>query len=252
MQILKIGGSVLTKKHGYMEPDEVNISRLAQTIAIVWRKGVHDFVLIHGAGSFGHAPVLAHCIEDGVKTDKDLMGYADTHAACAYLSQMVVDAIIKNGVPAVSIPPAAIIRQRKKRIVKFDEEIVMRYLKAGFLPVLYGDMVLDDSIKGSVCSGDQISAYLGKKAKKIIMGTNVDGILVEGKVVQKIDKKNFADVMKHVRSSAGAPDVTGGMEGKIKELTKLKAPVYVVNASKVDRVEALLTNRKTICTEIKM
>lgn len=251
MQILKIGGSVLTKKHGYMEPDEVNISRLAQTIALVWRKGVRDFILIHGAGSFGHAPVLAHGIEDGIKSDKDRMGYADTHAACAYLSQMVVDAIIKNGVPAVSIPPAAIIKQRKKRIVKFDEEIISNYLKSGFLPVLYGDMVLDDSLKGSVCSGDQISAYLGKKAGKIIMGTNVDGILVEGKVVPKIDKKNFTEVMKHIRSSAGAPDVTGGMEGKIKELTKLKAPVYIVNASKIDRVEALLTNRKTICTEIK-
>ncbi len=252
MQILKIGGSVLTKKHGYMEPDEVNISRLAQMISIVWKKGVHDFILIHGAGSFGHAPVLAHRIENGLTNDRDRLGYADTHAACAYLSQMVVDAIIKNGVPAVSISPSAIIRQRKKRIIKFDEDIVLRYVKAGFLPVLYGDIVLDDSIKGSVCSGDQISAYLGKNAKRIIMGTNVDGILVEGKVVQKIDKKNLAEVMKHIKSSAGAPDVTGGMEGKIKELTKLKIPIYVVNASKVDRVEALLTNRKTICTEIKM
>ncbi|MFA6530523.1 MAG: isopentenyl phosphate kinase [Candidatus Micrarchaeia archaeon] len=251
MQILKLGGSVITKKHGYMEADELNISRLAQMIAFVWKKGVKDIVIIHGAGSFGHAPVLAHGINEGVKTDRERLGYADTHAACVYLSSMIVEELIKNEVPAISIPPTAIIRQRNRRIAKFDSQVIYDYLKKGFLPILHGDMVLDDRMGGSVCSGDQIISILGKQAKRIIMGSNVDGVLVEGKVVPKIDRKNIKDIMKHLKSS-GAPDVTGGMEGKFNEIMKLKAPVYIVNAGKADRVELLLTGRKTICTEIRL
>jgi isopentenyl phosphate kinase len=253
MQILKLGGSVITKKHGYMEADELNISRLAQMIATVWKKGVRDLVIVHGAGSYGHAPVLAHGIENGVKTDRERLGYCDVHAACTYLSQMIVDALVKNDVPAVSIPPAAIVKQKNRKIVKIDDKMVLEYVKKGFLPILHGDMVLDDKLGGSVCSGDQIIGVLSKNAKRIVMGSNVDGVLVEGKVVARIDKTNLADVMKHVKSS-GAPDVTGGMEGKINEIKamKTKAAVYVVNASKIDRVEALLSGKKTICTEIKL
>jgi len=251
MQILKLGGSVITKKHGYMEADELNISRLAQMIASVWKKGVRDLIVVHGAGSFGHAPVLAHGIDEGIKNERERMGFADTHAACAYLSQMIVEALIKNEVPAVSIPPASIVRQKNKRVTKFDSGVIYEYLKRGFLPILYGDMVLDEKMGGSVCSGDQLISLMGKKAKRVILGSNVDGILVEGKVVPKIDKKNLSEVLTHVKSS-GAPDVTGGMEGKILEITKLKIPIYVVNAGKADRIEALLTGKKTICTEIKM
>jgi len=251
MQILKLGGSVITKKHGYMEADELNISRLTQMIASLWKKGIRDLLIVHGAGSFGHAPVLAHGINEGIKTERERLGYSDTHAACAYLSQLIVDSLIKYGIPAISLPPAAIIRQRNKKIVKFDKSLVFEYLKKGFMPILYGDMAMDEKLGGSVCSGDQIVTQFSKEAKRIVMGSNVDGILVEGKVVPRIDRKNLAEVMKHVKSS-GAPDVTGGMEGKINEIIRMKVPVYIVNANKADRVEALMSGKKTICTEIKM
>ncbi|MEK6979058.1 MAG: isopentenyl phosphate kinase [Candidatus Micrarchaeota archaeon] len=251
MQIVKLGGSTITKKHGYMEADELNINRLAQAIAAVWKKGVTDIVLVHGAGSFGHAPVLAYGINDGIKTPRQKLAFADTHAACAYLSQLVVDALIKNDVPAISLPPTAIIRQRNHRIVKFDKETILQYLKKGFVPVLYGDMVLDDTLGGSVCSGDQIVSILGKGASRVIHCSNVDGVLVQSKVVQLIDRKNLKDIAKHLKG-AGAPDVSGGMEGKINEMVKAKTHAFIINGNKPDRLEAILMGKKTICTEIRM
>ncbi|VVB98459.1 Isopentenyl phosphate kinase [uncultured archaeon] len=81
MKILKIGGSFITRKSGYREPDAQNIQKMAKSVALIWKKGIRDFVLVHGAGSFGHALVLKYGINDGVKTREQNLGYAHTHAA---------------------------------------------------------------------------------------------------------------------------------------------------------------------------
>ncbi len=241
---------MITKKHGYMQVDSASIARLSHEIAKVWHSGTRDFIIVHGAGSFGHGPVLKYKINDGILAEKQKAGYAATHAACAKLSGFLVDALVKESVPAISIPPCAIITQANKRIAEFNTGIVSHYLKSGFLPILYGDMVPDKKLIGSVCSGDQIVAYLGKNAKRIVIGTNVDGVLANGKIVPLITKRNFAAIRRHLRSSS-APDVTGGMEGKIKELLNVRKPIYIANARKSGRIAALLLGKKTLCTEIK-
>ena len=68
MQILKVGGSVISKKHGYMEENERAIEALAAMLSNVWKQGKKDLVLIHGAGSFGHAPVIMHGVRKEVKS----------------------------------------------------------------------------------------------------------------------------------------------------------------------------------------
>ena len=251
MQILKVGGSVISKKHGYMEENERAIEALAAMLSNVWKQGKKDLVLIHGAGSFGHAPVIMHGIRKEVKSAEQKVSFADTHAACSYLSLIIVNSLVKNGIPAVSLPPAALIIQNDRRIVSFNYKVIEEYLKKGYLPMLYGDMVLDKKLGGSPCSGDQIVAYLGKKAKKIVFGTNVDGIMANGKVVDKVTKKNFNEIFDHLKG-AGTTDVTGGMEGKISEMRKIKKPIFVVNANYPERLEAVLLGGKTICTEIRL
>jgi len=250
MQILKFGGSVITRKEGYLSADHNNISALAKTIASVRKKGVRDIVIVHGAGSFGHALVLKYGINNGVHNEMQKHAYAKTHFACEHLSTLIVDELLHNDVPAISLPPASFIIQKNKRIVKFDTSVIESYLSRGFVPVLYGDMVLDEKIVGSVCSGDQIVSYLGKKAKRMILGTNVDGVLAEGRVVPLITRKNFAEIARHITGSA-TPDVTGGMAGKIREIMLVKRPTYIVNAKKPSRMEALLLGKKAVCTEIK-
>mgnify|MGYP005833035435 CR=1 FL=1 len=251
VRIVKLGGSVITKKSGYKEPNIENIERLADMLARVWKKRKR-IIIVHGAGSFGHGPVVAHGINSGIKNERDRVGYAHTHSSCAYLSSLLVDALIKRRVPAVSIPAAVIIRQKNKRISCFDKKIVYEYLEKGFLPVLYGDMVLDEKIGGSVCSGDQIVAELGKDAEMIVFGTNVDGVLVDGGVVGKITKKNFKKISAHL-GGAKTTDVTGGMKRKILEIMKTGKSAYIVNALHPSRIEALLLEKKKpVCTEIKI
>ena len=249
MQILKLGGSVLTKKHGFMEADTASIARLAAAVGRAYKAGVRDLIIVHGAGSFGHAPVLKYKLNDGVRTKKQTWACALTHSACAHFSSHVTDALIKAGVPAISVPPADIARSRNRRIVFMDRKVVFDKLKAGYVPVLFGDMLPDSALGCSVCSGDQIVSYFGKYAKRVVMATNVDGVLADGKLVQRITGKNFAQVSRHLCCS-GASDVTGGMEGKIREIMECRAPAYIVNAKKPARVLALLMGKKAVSTRI--
>lgn len=250
MKIVKVGGSLITRKSGYREPEMQSITSIASALAAIWKKGMRDFIVVHGAGSFGHALVLKHGINDGVQSTAQKLGYADTHAACSELSLLLVKALIDAGAPAVSIPPAVVVTQKGRRISSFNMKIVDDYLRSGYLPVLYGDMVPDSALGGSVCSGDQLVAYLGKQADSIILATNVDGVLDDkGNVIPKITSANFADVSRHLRHQAG--DVTGAMAGKLKELLALDTPSYIINGARPERMEALMAGKPAICTEVR-
>jgi len=249
MQILKLGGSVLTKKHGFMEADTASIAKLASIVGKAYKAGVRNLIIVHGAGSFGHAPVIKYKLNNGVRTKKQTWACALTHSACSHFSSHITDALIKVGVPAMSVPPADIAKSRNRRITFMDKKVVFDYLKAGYVPVLFGDMIPDSKLGCSVCSGDQIVAYFGKHARRVVMATNVDGVLACGKLVPHITRKNFSEVKRHLHCS-GAPDVTGGMEGKIQEMMKFRAPAYIVNARKPARMLALLLGKEAVSTRV--
>ncbi|MFA4982809.1 MAG: isopentenyl phosphate kinase [Candidatus Micrarchaeia archaeon] len=250
MLILKLGGSAITKKEGYMAADRKTMASLASAIAGARRGGLRGLVIVHGAGSFGHAPVLKYNLNNGVHTQLQKKGCRITQKACARLSSLVVSSLEKKGVAAISIPPHEIIRSKGRRIKKLDSARINAALHAGKVPVLYGDMVPDSALGFSVCSGDQIVSHLAKKAKRVVLATNVDGVLAGGKVVAEINRRNFARIKGHLRAS-GSPDVTGGMAGKIAELLSVCAPCYIVNAKKPSRVKALLLGKKALSTKVK-
>lgn len=251
MKLLKLGGSIITKKQGWREADLGMIEKLAKVVASAWKKSERDWVLVHGAGSFGHPLVVKYDVDNGVKSAKQKLGFAITHEACSELSVLVTSALNTEGIPAISIRPALIITSKNKRIHSFNTKIIDDYLEAGYLPVLSGDMVPDIELGGSVCSGDQIISYLGKKADKIILATNVDGVLDDkGKVIPRVTNANFTEVSRHFKEPKGK-DVTGAMAGKIRELLNLETPSYIVNGLKPERLEKLMLGEKVECTEIR-
>jgi isopentenyl phosphate kinase len=249
MQILKLGGSAITRKSGYMQANLPAIASLARATSSAIRQGAGELVIVHGAGSFGHAPVLKYGLGNGVRTARQKRGCKITQKACACLSCHVILALSKVGVRAVSIPPHSIIKSRNGRIAKLNYPPIASALRNGFVPVLYGDMVPDSKLGCSVCSGDQIVSHIAQKAKRVVMATNVDGVMAGGKLVQRITRANFASVARHIKGS-GAPDVTGGMAGKLREIMQCRAPSFIVNAKKPERVRALLLGRKAISTRV--
>ena len=61
--------------------------------------------------------------------------------------------------------------------------LIQKYIDNGFVPVLYGDAVLDQNeyFKYAILSGDQIITYLAKKLKanRVILSSDVDGIYTD-------------------------------------------------------------------------
>jgi len=70
MRLLKLGGSVITNKKGRCEANLQNIEKLAKMLGKLWADGDRDIILVHGAGSFGHALVIEKDLRGKLSEDK--------------------------------------------------------------------------------------------------------------------------------------------------------------------------------------
>ncbi len=246
--ILKIGGSVITDKNSELAPRTHVIDRLADEIQ---RAGARDLVVIHGGGSFGHPAAQKNAIKEGLKNAGQIIGFAETHHYMTVLNGLVMDSLILHDVPAVSVTPLSCVTTENGRIKSFDDTSLKTLLKMGFLPVLYGDAVLDTKLGFTILSGDQLASYLATRlnAKLIIMGVNVDGLFDADPEAEKNAKKIGHLTLEELRKlqikvgKSTARDVTGGMPGKIAELLPAMEHgirVAIINAMKPNHVYAAL------------
>jgi isopentenyl phosphate kinase len=262
--ILKIGGAAATfKESNELKAHEDVIRQIAREIKQAKTEKKFRLMAVHGAGPFGHKLVTDYKIKDGLKSENDARGFVRTHNSMQDLNKVFINVFREEGLLGFPLQSAALITQKNKKICSFNTKIIEELWKISeeIIPVMYGDMVLDKNLKASVVSGDAIISFLGKKlnAQKIFFGTNVSGIftadpnVVKGaELIQKIDKKNFDEVLKKVEE-AKTVDVTGGMRGKLKELRReLKGKdIFVFDATHKGKLLSLFRGQKTICTEIR-
>lgn len=230
MIILKLGGSVITRKEA-TEPtlDQENLERIAQEIA---RAQPRKLIIIHGAGSYGHLHARKYEIGSPIHTPEEFqekrMGFAITQNSVKNLNHLVCQYLLEYGIPAVAIPPSSFIITHNKRIKSANLEIMEKYLEMGLVPVLHGDVVPDtaEDIQMAVVSGDQLVNHLSLKLKpeRIILGSDVDGIY--DRDPKKHPQAQLLEVVKSLEDlkfleGAQTVDVTGGMAGKLKELLEL-------------------------------
>jgi isopentenyl phosphate kinase len=116
-----------------------------------------------------------------------------------------------------------------------------------FLPVMYGDAMLDTKLGFTILSGDQLVSSLAMNldAEHIIMGVDVDGLYSADPKVEKTANMfecltlSELEKLQNMVGKSTVVDVTGGMLGKITELSPAIShgiPVTIVNALEPDRV----------------
>jgi isopentenyl phosphate kinase len=235
---VKLGGSVITDK---TRPETVRpevISRLAREMAaaLVARSKVLrstedelHMVVGHGSGSFGHVAAQRHGTRHGVRGTEGWHGFAEVAAAAARLNRTVTDSLLEAGVPVWSFQPSASALCRGGRLVSLETAPIIRALAEGLVPLLYGDVALDENQGGTIISTEQILAYLAHRlhpARLILIG-EVDGVfegdpLLEPSVdrVPVISAENWQSVRSRLGGSH-AIDVTGGMLAKVEEMVEL-------------------------------
>ncbi len=241
MQVLKLGGSVVTIKDKPMTADHESIRRLAEEIKAAWPT---PLILVHGGGSFGHPVAEKYGIADGFISERQLPGYAKTHQAMVALNSIIVDALLDVGLPAISVTPSSFIMTQEGRITSMNLEIIGRLVVRGMLPVLYGDAVLDKKKGFSILSGDQLSVRVavGMGASRLVFGADVDGVytsnpklVADAELIKHLSLENLESYVKI--SKALTTDVTGGMLGKVEETSdavEAGIEVLICNATKPD------------------
>ena len=261
MIILKIGGSILTNKDAVSEVDTKSLKRIASEIKSSLDNSFKELIIVHGAGSFGHPPAKKYKI--GEKFDESeypqkRIGFCETQNAVKKLNMYICEAFIDEGLPVVAIPASSFMRATNKRITDGNLDSFKRYLEKGFIPVIYGDVVLDDELEICVISGDQLIQYLAKNLNPdmVVLGTDVDGVYNKNPKTHDdaifFDKFSSLDDLDTLEGTTNV-DVTGGMVGKIKALlylADLGIESKIINAEVEDNVFKVLENEKVKGTVI--
>ncbi|PSP96873.1 acetylglutamate kinase [Halobacteriales archaeon QS_4_70_19] len=233
--VLKLGGSVVTRKDGV---EQVAVARLERAAGIIGRfhgrdgdaagaadVDAADLVVVHGGGSFGHP----NAERRGVTTSEgthDAAAVRDIHDPMRELNRLVVGALSEAGVPAVQVAPLSA-GHRVDGEFRQPVDAVAALLAEGFIPVLHGDVVATAGGGVTVVSGDELVTTLatGLDADRVGLCSDVPGVLdAGGAVVDRIER--FEDVADALGGSE-ATDVTGGMAAKVRTLLELGAPASV-------------------------
>lgn len=251
---MKLGGSVITDKRKPFTLKRAVIKRLAKEL-----KEVREpLVLVHGGGSFGHPLALKYRIADGYHREDQLMGISLTHLAMEKLNKYLIEALQKEGMPAIAFQPSTCVLSSNGRIKSMELRPLRRMLVLGLVPVLYGDVVLDVSKGICILSGDQMVSYLARKlgATRVIFGVDVDGVYTtcpkkntRAELLRVITPSDVELVASMGQGEAG--DVTGGMQAKVRELLELAKfgiEAEIVNATRPNVLKEALQGKRGLGT----
>ena len=224
---LKLGGSVITDKD---RPNTADLVRI-QSIAAEIRHALDDdpglsLLIGHGSGSFGHQAAKKYGTRDGVKTHQDWQGFCEVAMRAAELNKILTEQLVQSGISALSVSPFSGIVSSNREIVSWDTSVIEKCLSNKLVPIVYGDVILDRQLGGTILSTEELFAWLALKL-------HTDRILLAGievgvwkdfpartQLYTDINPLTFDDGKSEVQSSAST-DVTGGMRSKVESMVAL-------------------------------
>ena len=211
--VVKVGGSSITKKNEKETLDKEQVQWFSDTLALSLsdhfkvpdknpttadhqceeQKKNTAFIIIHGAGSFGHyqakeyglsgqnAPSTDEGEVDSVTRRFQMEGLAKTRLSVQTLNRIVVESLITAGINAVGISPcfaAPSMRADGSSEAAAQElrAVVESSLVAGIVPVLHGDACLYGKNTAGILSGDTLFQILGIGATRGVFLTDVNGV----------------------------------------------------------------------------
>lgn len=187
--IIKLGGAILTDKGQYRTLRSTELIELTKALAVVHSEHAH-MILVHGAGSFGHFEARdfkLNSLHDVDSSQQTAQGISKCRASLALLHAAVLDALVGEGMPAISVPVFPLGALHRKECVEPTvgyASIARALLQRGFVPVIHGDPVIVDraflsdivgipevyhgdiegaGMRASIVGGDEIASVLASK-----------------------------------------------------------------------------------------
>ena len=224
---IKLGGSLITDKDtpGLARVDI--IKRICNEIRVVLERDSGLKVIIgHGSGSFGHVSAKTNNTINGVFSQKDWDGFINVWSDARNLNQIVAEIFIKSGLNIMSFPPSSSITCNNRVIKTWNIKALKRALKHNVVPIIYGDVVFDDYIGGTILSTEELFLYLAKELgpDRILIAGEEHGVYNDypqnTSLISNITNNNFNEFQDNIRGSKYT-DVTGGMIQKVKTLLEI-------------------------------
>jgi len=224
---IKLGGSLITKKDSPQTARLDTIRRLSQEIALARSQNPALHVLIgHGSGSFGHVPAHQYGTRQGVHSPQEWLGFVEVWGAAAQLNRIVQDTLRAADLPVISLPPSASILARDGRVESWELGPIRSAIKAGLIPVVFGDVVFDRQRGGTILSTEDLFDHLAFSLHpgRIILAGIEPGVWKDfpekNEIIQEITPANITGFYSALGGSM-ATDVTGGMASKVQQSLEL-------------------------------
>ena len=227
---IKLGGSLITDKNQPLIPRPLIIDRLAREIAAARAADpARQWIISHGSGSYGHVVGQRYHTREGVNDAAGWRGFAETGYIAGQLNRLVLAALLRAGLPAISLPPSALVQCRNGHIVRLHSESIHTALANGLIPLVFGDVAFDETRGGTIVSTEEMLTALAAELPPdhLTLAGMVDGVYdadplrhPDARPIPHIHLADLADLEQVLGGSHGV-DVTGGMAGKIREMAAL-------------------------------
>jgi isopentenyl phosphate kinase len=274
--IVKVGGSCLTNK---AQKESLNVNMLDWFSRLIAERleslRPHRYILVHGAGSFGHFTAKEYGLQSLSETP-DIQpkeqaylveGVAQTRRSVQTLNQRVVASLLSHKVPALGLAPLGLglvcpsTDETRAEYRAALQRLVATTLDAGMVPVLHGDACLYGPYGAGILGGDTLMELL--TADRAIFITDVSGIYTSNPhkdpnatLVEKIEIDEDGTVTTPGVTASGSShehDVTGGLAGKLgaaATLAKRSVPVVIVQCGTDNAKQALRGEEVAVGTQV--
>lgn len=248
VRVLKVGGSVVAGRGPWFCYDRASVRSLGAALRLF----TGPMVVAHGMGNFGRA--FLPCYAGGVLPAEQALLARRIQRDLTELHDLVLADLRSAGVQVRGFAAESLYAVREGKIVNACLDLVEYYLRAGWVPVLYGGTVWDDAGQYSILSSDLIVEQLATAfhAERLVWATDVDGVLRDGdhQVIPELTEANLASMW---RQEYDRTDATGGMTSKVNAalaLARRGCTSVVVNGFRPDQVLAALAGEPVSGTVI--
>ena len=255
---LKLGGSLLTDKARPRALRVDVLSRLAGEIsaALTFRPELR-LLIGQGGGSFAHHVAAQYGTRKGVSSLGDWRGYAATARAAAELNRIVIESLADAGIPVLPLQPSASALCRDGELSLLEERPIRTALANGLIPLVYGDVALDEVRGGTIVSTEQIFRWLAPRLcpDRVLLVGEVAGVLTAdpvsagqlgSQVSPEITPASFERLGQALGGARGV-DVTGGMIAKVSEMIALVEATPSLNVAQI--ISGLVPGLVRVCIE---
>jgi isopentenyl phosphate kinase len=224
---LKLGGSLITDKDKPFTPRLEKIAELSACIADVMGKNQNlELVLGHGSGSFGHAAASLYDTRSGVSGRDSWHGFSEVWFQASELNRLVINALRKANLPALTFSPASSVIAHDGKVRSWNTYPLRQALSNGLLPVIHGDVVIDEVRGGTILSTEDLFRHLAQELKpsRILLAGREEGVWsgfpARTSLLRSMSASDLNGGLSHL-GAAVETDVTGGMLAKVVGMLEL-------------------------------